>query len=224
MRLFSYDHCPYCVKARMIFGLKNIPMELKTLLNDDEETPISMIGQKMLPILQKNDGEFMAESLDIINYCDQLSSFGEPIVTPSVGNENLEKWLQDIRQYHYALAMPRWVMMGLEEFATNEAILYFTKKKEKSIGPFNKRLAQTPELMAMAKEHLLVLEDIIVGAPYFWGNVLSLDDFNVFSSLRCLTTVKNLSFPNKVEQYMNFISEKSNVPLHWDRAIGVLSE
>ena len=22
MKLYSYDHCPYCVKARMIFGLR----------------------------------------------------------------------------------------------------------------------------------------------------------------------------------------------------------
>ncbi|EPT9973233.1 glutaredoxin, partial [Escherichia coli] len=25
MKLYIYDHCPYCLKARMIFGLKNIP-------------------------------------------------------------------------------------------------------------------------------------------------------------------------------------------------------
>ncbi|MDN5160564.1 glutaredoxin, partial [Escherichia coli] len=24
MKLYIYDHCPYCLKARMIFGLKNI--------------------------------------------------------------------------------------------------------------------------------------------------------------------------------------------------------
>ncbi|HCS3144438.1 TPA: glutaredoxin, partial [Shigella flexneri] len=26
MKLYIYDHCPYCLKARMIFGLKNIPV------------------------------------------------------------------------------------------------------------------------------------------------------------------------------------------------------
>ncbi|EQC2584863.1 glutathione S-transferase N-terminal domain-containing protein, partial [Shigella sonnei] len=38
MKLYIYDHCPYCLKARMIFGLKNIPVELHVLLNDDAET------------------------------------------------------------------------------------------------------------------------------------------------------------------------------------------
>ena len=46
MKLYIYDHCPFCVKARMIFGLKNIPVELNVLLNDDEATPTRMIGQK----------------------------------------------------------------------------------------------------------------------------------------------------------------------------------
>ncbi|SUG28943.1 glutaredoxin [Salmonella enterica subsp. arizonae] len=39
MKLYIYDHCPFCVKARMIFGLKNIPVELNVLQNDDEATP-----------------------------------------------------------------------------------------------------------------------------------------------------------------------------------------
>ncbi|MDI8954431.1 glutaredoxin, partial [Salmonella enterica subsp. enterica serovar Anatum] len=32
----------------MIFGLKNIPVELNVLQNDDEATPTRMIGQKMV--------------------------------------------------------------------------------------------------------------------------------------------------------------------------------
>jgi glutaredoxin 2 len=45
VKLYIYDHCPFCVKARMIFGLKNIPVELNVLLNDDEATPTRMIGK-----------------------------------------------------------------------------------------------------------------------------------------------------------------------------------
>lgn len=66
MRLFIYDHCPYCVRARMAFGMKNIPVDVSVLSNDDETTPISMIGIKACPILQKPDGSFMAESMDMV--------------------------------------------------------------------------------------------------------------------------------------------------------------
>ena len=53
MKLYIYDHCPFCVRARMIFGLRQIPVELIHLANDDEATPIGLIGAKQVPILQK---------------------------------------------------------------------------------------------------------------------------------------------------------------------------
>ena len=40
-KLYIYDHCPFCVKAEMIFGLKNLPFERIILLNDDENAPLS---------------------------------------------------------------------------------------------------------------------------------------------------------------------------------------
>ncbi|WP_230492940.1 glutathione S-transferase N-terminal domain-containing protein [Martelella alba] len=64
MKLYVYDHCPYCVRARMPFALKNIPFEPVFVPNDDEDTPIHMISRKMLPILEDTDG-CMGESLDI---------------------------------------------------------------------------------------------------------------------------------------------------------------
>ena len=46
MKLYIYDHCPFCVRARMIFGLRGLPVEEAVLLNDDEAAPIAMIGAK----------------------------------------------------------------------------------------------------------------------------------------------------------------------------------
>ncbi len=220
MTLFHYDHCPYCVKARMIFGLKAVPVTEKVLLNDDEDSPISMIGQKMLPILQTLEGAYLPESLEIISYVDSLESFGPPRVGASKGDGTLNQWLLDIRKYHYALAMPRWVAMNLPEFATASARQYFTIKKERSIGPFSKSLSNSKNLINQASVHLSELEKLIVGDPFFWGDRLSIDDFHVFASLRCLTTVKGFNFPEKIETYMNEMSEKSKVPLHWDLALG----
>lgn len=219
MTLYSYDHCPYCVKARMIFGLKSIPFELKTLLNDDEQTPIQLIGKKMLPILVKDDGTAMGESLDIISYVDNLLEYGSPRVQESRQSPQLMKWLQDIRGYHYALAMPRWVQLGLEEFATAGAVAYFMLKKEKSIGPFSESLKKTPKLIEQANQHLLELEEMVVGNPFFWGKELTLDDFHVFSSLRCLTTTLGVQFPDKIDEYMNKLSSLCAVPLHWSLAL-----
>ena len=53
MKLYVYDHCPFCVRARMIFGLKNLPVELVVLANDDEATPIGLVGKKLYRFLSK---------------------------------------------------------------------------------------------------------------------------------------------------------------------------
>ncbi len=214
MTLYSYDHCPYCVKARMIFGFKDIPFHLVTLLNDDEETPLSMIGKKMLPILKKESGEYLPESLDIIAYVDGLKNFGVPIVKPSKKDLFLNQWLMDIRHYHYFLAMPRWPHLGLPEFKTESAQNYFTQKKEMSIGPFKDSLAQTDRFLKMAHDHLNLLEEKMNPTPYFWGETLNIDDFHLFSSLRCLTTVENFAFPPQVFQYFQWISEQSKILPH----------
>lgn len=218
MKLFIYDHCPYCTKARMIFGLKNIAVELVTLLNDDEANPIRMIGKKMVPILEVLPGQFMPESLDIVSFVDRLEHY-KPQVNPSAGHADLNQWLQDARRYLYHLAMPRWAQMGLAEFATPGAVDYFVNKKEKSIGSFRENWDHSAEYIAMAEAHLQKLEEMIPGGPFFWGSKLRIDDFHVFATLRCLTSVKGLRFPKKVEAYTNHMSAICKVPLHWNLAL-----
>ena len=96
MKLYIYDHCPYCLKARMIFGLKNIPVELHVLLNDDAETPTRMVGQKQVPILQKDDSRYMPESMDIVHYVDKLD--GKPLLTGK-RSPAIEEWLRKVNGY-----------------------------------------------------------------------------------------------------------------------------
>ena len=118
MKLYTYDHCPYCVKARMIFGLRGIGFEHIILANDDEATPIKLIGKKMVPILVKENGDAMGESLDIVRYVDSLSDQQlDQNIRPDI-----TQWLNTVRNYANHLAMPRVIKLGLAEFATQSAI------------------------------------------------------------------------------------------------------
>ena len=74
MKLYIYEHCPYCVKARMIFGLKNIPIELEYLLNDEEDLLIRLNGVKQVPLWQQDNGEVMSESMNIVKAVDSLNN------------------------------------------------------------------------------------------------------------------------------------------------------
>ena len=217
-QLFVYDHCPYCVKARMIFGFKGISFKMQILSNEDEKTPVSMIGVKMVPILKKEDGSFMGESLDIIRFVDRQK--GKPAVSSYKEDKALSRWMEEGSRWNYSLAMPRWVQSSMEEFQTKNARRYFTAKKERFLGPFKEALANTKSLIQDMEEHLSQLESMMSQEKEgFFRGVLTVNDFHLFAFLRSLTVVKGLNFPPKTASYLKILSKKSKVPLNFDIAL-----
>lgn len=212
MKLYIYDHCPFCVRARMIFGLRKVAVEEVVLANDDEATPIGMIGSKQVPILQKEDGSFMGESLDIVRYIDQGRLKEE--VRPEV-----QAWLDKVGEYNNKLVQPRVIKIGLPEFATPEAVKYFTDKKEKSIGSFFANLNKTAQYLERINADLQELGNLMDGVSDGINGGIGMEDILVFPVLRNLTVVRGIEWPQKVMGYLMTMSEKSGVPLYFDRAL-----
>ncbi|HDR1344107.1 TPA: GrxB family glutaredoxin [Pasteurella multocida] len=215
MELYVYDHCPYCVRAMMIFGLKNIPFKKHVLLNDDEETPIRLVGKKVVPILVKEGGTAMPESLDIVKYID--AHYGEAILQTAVRPE-IEALLAEITSYSNYLLMPRFVKLDLAEFATQSAIDYFTKKKTDYVGDFTQHFNNTPTYLARLTQELEKLSALVMGETSL-NQHLSFEDILVFPLLRNLTCVKGLRFPARLEKYIKRLSELSKVGLYTSQAI-----
>ena len=176
MKLYIYDHCPYCLKARMIFGLKNIPVELHVLLNDDAETPTRMVGQKQVPILQKDDSRYMPESMDIVHYVDKLD--GKPLLTGK-RSPAIEEWLRKVNGYANKLLLPRFAKSAFDEFSTPAARKYFVDKKEASAGNFADLLAHSDGLIKNISDDLRALDKLIV-KPNAVNGELSEDDIQLF--------------------------------------------
>lgn len=215
MKLYVYDHCPFCVRPRMIFGLKNLAVDLVTLLNDDEDTPIGLVGKKVVPILAKDDGSAMPESLDIVKYIDE--NYGEKLLSEEIRPE-INEWIKQVGSYYYRLLHPRVIQLGLAEYATQSAVDYFVKKKTESIGDFSQNLAKSAEYLAKLMQDLTILESLIVSKESANGR-LSLEDILLFPMLRNLTCVKDLSFPPKVKAYVEKMAELSKIDLYTDRAV-----
>ena len=217
MKLYVYDHCPFCTRARMAAALRGVATELVYLPNDDEDTPIRLIGAKQLPILQKEDGSHMGESLDIVRYFyRQDSSALDEAVRPEI-----QAWVDAFGDWGNRLIMPRDVQLGLPEFAAESSVAYFKAKKEAWLeASFEQLLQETPRYLAQAQEALRALDGLIApNAGYANGTHLSMEDILVFPLLRNLSMVKGAAYPDNVAHYVRAMSQAAKIRLFFDRAV-----
>lgn len=215
MKLYVYDHCPFCVRARMIFGLKNVAVENIVVLNDDEATPVGLVGKKIVPILIKENGKPMPESLDIVKYVDE--TYGDKLLSDDIRSA-LSDWMKKVSSYYNHLLLPRFVQLGLPEYATQSAVDYFVQKKTESIGDFTENLANSAQYLTRLMSDLTELDKLIL-SPNAASGKLSMEDILLFPMLRNLTCVKGLIFPTNVAEYIVQMAKLSKIDLYTDRAV-----
>ena len=212
MKLYIYDHCPFCVRARMISACAawRCSRFLQTMM---KPPPIRMIGAKQLPILEKDDGTFMGESLDIVRHIDETAGKGrlKEAVRPEI-----QAWLDKVGQYANKLIQPRDVLAGFPEFATPSAVAYFTERKQKLIG-IRRNLEATGRYLAQLDADLAELEPLI--ATPASAEAAGMEDILLFPLLRNLTIVRGLVLPPKTAAYVAAVSAMSGVPLLTDKAV-----
>lgn len=217
MKLYIYDHCPFCVRARLIAGLRGVVVEEVVLLNDDEDTPNRLIGAKQVPILEKPDGTHMGESLDIVRFIDEYA--GQERLVETVRDE-VQQWADKVNEYYGRLLMPRDIKLGLREFATQSAIDYFVAKKEKQIGSFAKHLDKTGVYLQQINSDLNELSALLPeNAAYFNGSQVGMEDIVLFPMLRNLTMARGIEWPARLLDYVQQLSDLSGVDTYFDRAL-----
>lgn len=211
MKLYVYEHCPFCIRARMIFGLKKVPFELGIIMEGDSETPISMVGRKVVPILQKEDGTFMPESMDIVHYIGQLSNADE-LQEPC--DKEIEAWCKKVTPTVYNLAVPRFTKADFQELSTPAAREAYTIREIKAFGDLDALMAQSHVFI---EEMLAELSKI---QPYLSAkDTITTTDFYLFPLLNSLTIVRDFPFPAYLRGYLNVVSQKCDVPLFIDKAL-----
>ncbi|WP_298046542.1 glutaredoxin 2 [uncultured Cardiobacterium sp.] len=215
MKLYIYDHCPFCVRARMIFGLRGLPVELEVFANDDEAGPTALIGEKVVPILVKPDGTAMDESLDIVRFVDEYA--GKERLDDTIRPE-IQAWLEKVGKYANKLIMPRSVQIGLPEFASASSRAYYIEKKTAIIGDFAENIARTSEYLAQLHADLPELAALIHSEAHI-GERLGYEDIITFPLLRNLTMVKGLQYPEQIRFYVERMAKQSGVPLYYDKAV-----
>lgn len=215
MRLYIYDHCPFCARTRMIFGLRDVPVEVQTLLFDDAETPTQLVGEKSLPILEFDDGGTLSNTEEIVRGIDSEAEGVKVMEGPQ--NPELERWVKAANPTIFKLFAPRVVDAPLGELATPEAARLFHDKMTGMMGDLDALQDQTAPLMNDLERWFNELEPLIQSSEAVNG-VLSLDDITLYPVLRHLSLVEGVKYPEKVDAYRLAMAKLSRVPLH-DQAI-----
>ncbi len=210
--LFIYEHCPFCVKAQMAFGLTSTPFIKNIIMEGDIQTPTQMIGKKMVPILKKPDGSYMGESGDIVNYIYQHTSHPRPKKSQ---HKALLAWPAKAWKPALALIVPRTSDADYPELGTPYARESNKQRHERVFGDFNLLKKKTSDYISqlnpLLKElNLLLIERTSANQKDEIEDI----DYEIYPLLRSLTIVKEVTFPPNVLRYMKNLEKRTGVYLH----------
>jgi glutaredoxin 2 len=203
MKLYMFEHCSLCFRVRMMAALKRKHLQEQVVLDDDSDTMAGLVGKRVIPILLKDDGVPMLESMDMVHYIEGL---GSPVLTGPQRAE-IAAWADAVVAKTAPLTMPRYPLLGLAEFSTPAALAHYTARKFKTYGDFAELRSHTPEqidaLMPMLDEL-----DALIESPRAVNGTLSLDDIRVLPLLRAAAVVKGLTFPRRVHDYFETMMDR----------------
>jgi glutaredoxin 2 len=207
MRLYMFEHCSLCFRVRMMAALKGRHLQETVVLDDDSQTMIKLVGRRVIPILVKDDGQPMLESMDMV---DLIEATGSPIL---VGDEREEvaACAQQILNVSPYLTMPRYPLLDLPEFATVAARDHYIVRKLKVYDDFVQLRARTREFIDQLMPHLEQL-DQLVESPHAINGTLSRDDIRVLPLLRSAAVVEGLRLPDRVRAYFETLMDRTGYP------------
>jgi glutaredoxin 2 len=204
MKLYMFEHCSLCFRVRMAAALKRLHLQEVVVLDDDTSTMVELVGKRVIPILAKDDGRPMLESMDMVRYLDAQ---GEPILTGPERPE-ISAWAEHFVTKSAPLTMPRYPLLGLPEFATVAALDHYHLRKRKAFGDFVELRANTRKYLDDLMPELEAL-DRSIESPQAVNGKLSLDDIRVLPLLRAIAVVKGIRLPGKVRDYFEAMMRRT---------------
>ncbi len=196
MTLYLFEHCYLCFRVRMIAALARRPLREMVVREDDSATMVALAGRRVVPILVKDDGSPMLESMDIVRYIDRL---GAPLLT-GAERPQIAAWAETIAPKAAPLTQSRYPLLGLPEFASAAALEHYHARKRKTLGDLAELRADTGRHIAAIMPELETI-DRLIESPRAVNGALSLDDVRVLPVLRSLAVVQALRFPQRLRDY-----------------------
>ncbi|NOH26891.1 glutathione S-transferase N-terminal domain-containing protein [Vibrio mediterranei] len=219
MKLHVFDSCPYCVRVKVLIGLKGLDCQINPMVLG--QLPDSVEGKLekfSVPILEESDPEngestIMTESLDIFR---KLDSIGTPLFFSYEPLEKVVELLGKLQQAKAPLSYPRMPLMNLPELSSEEALKMFRTSREEAFGQtLEQAIDNTAQYIPGVEKVVEELEQALMPQAFINGDRnLNIDDVVAFAELRNLTMVGEFNFSEQMQAYLDVISSRSNVPLY----------
>ncbi len=179
-------------------ALKGISLEEQIVRDDDSAAMIDLVGRRVIPILVKDNGQPMLESMDMV---DLIESMGPPVLTGPTRPE-ITAMEKELLARTPKLTMPRYAILDLPEFATASARQHFIDRKRAYYDDFATLRAATGDLLQELYPVLDRLGELIESDRAINGE-LSKDDIRILPVLRSAAVVAELRFPPRIQRYFD---------------------
>ncbi|MFA0251728.1 glutaredoxin 2 [Vibrio sp. 10N.261.45.A4] len=206
MKLYIYDHCPFCARVAYIAQSLGLNIELVSVDYDDAQTLIDLIGKKMVPVLQIDDGSIMAESLDIIAYFMDLKSNDEQR-EPSEQATLFQSRAFPLTQQ---IGRPRWWNLDLAEYRSAGAKEAWRVSKETEGFNFEELLEKTPQYVQLINP-LLKDAELLLELENGESSLPLIDQALYFSMLRGFYVEPSIEWPPELDHWMERKSKELGV-------------
>lgn len=185
----------------MTLGLLNIPYHSVILSYSDETTPVQLTGKKMAPFIKKEDGAYLNESLDIMEYLDELQILKIRMTKQTDTFQQTENFITTISTPLFNLLMPFY--LNGKEFSDQDKA-YFQRQKEIKRGPFHNLVHRRQEFIVEINAHV---EKLCQGlTPYYQSTHLGLCDILITSHLWGMYLAHSYRVPPKLHDYLQRVS------------------
>ena len=215
MKLYVYDHCPYCNRVRFLAGMKHIALDIVHLSYADNETTVALVGKRAVPVLQLDDGRLMLESMDIARYLDALT--GTPWLAHAV-NTAVEDWLRSVNLPLQTLTYPLWLVSDSPEFSSQAAKREWVARKSPLIGGFE-HSAEDIQRNMLAVNRLLQEAERLLESRLGADMDINVDELKLFTVLRNLTLAAGLQWPAALRHWLQRRSAQSGLALYSGQAV-----
>jgi glutaredoxin 2 len=142
-------------RVRYVAGMLNIQLDVINIAYDDDKNTTDLIGTKQVPLLIKDNGEAMAESLNIIAYFLELATSSEtsqpsqPVLDwqkvaflplQKVGYPRWSKWIEQ------SLPLSLHCSLGAQKRKPKHSILTHFCKTHRTLPKRSKRSSKVPKV------------------------------------------------------------------------------